>query len=140
MKENPMARAQRVAFLKCSLADVPGSLFSLAQQLKANNAGLLGLWGHAAQPGQAEVYLIPKNTTKVEEALRSSGVMYEEGTGFLLKGVDKTGALIGTLDLIAKAGVNIVSTSALAVGGNYAVFIRVAPGEVEKVALALHTK
>lgn len=135
-----MARAQRVTYLKCTLPDQPGSLLALAKRLKEKNAGLTGLWGAASQPGQAELFLLPKNTEKLQEALKASGTTFESGTGFLVKGVDKTGALLNTLDLIAKAGVNIVATGALALSGNYGVFVRVAPADVEKVAQALGTK
>jgi len=135
-----MAKAQRVAFMKCTLADTPGSLLTLASNLKMKKVGLLGLSGSAGQPGNSEVYLIVKDVDKIRNALKASGMQFEEGTGFYLKGADKTGALVTTLDTLAKANVNLVGGCALAVSGNYGLFLRVAPDDLQRAAQALGVK
>jgi prephenate dehydratase len=64
----------------------------------------------------------------------------EEGTGVFVKGTDKTGALVKTLEVIAKEGVNITALHAIAAGDSYGAFIHVAAGDVEKTSKALGAK
>jgi hypothetical protein len=135
-----MVKPQRVTFFKISLEDRPGSLLGIAQELKSRKIGLVGLGGLDIQPGMAEVHLIAKNPDKLRNAWKSSGMNFEEGTGFFVKGVDRTGVLVATLDVLAKAGVNIVMSEAMGVGGKYGLFIRVAPADVERTAQVLKAK
>ena len=135
-----MAKPQRVTYFTISLEDRTGSLLGIAQDLKSKKIGLVGLGGQDIQPGKAEVLLIAKNPDKLRDVWKSSGMKFEEGTGFFVKGADKTGVLVSTLDALAKAGVNIVMSEAIGVGGNFGFFIRVAPSDVEKTAQALGAK
>ena len=135
-----MAKAQRITYFKITLEDKPGALLEIAKDLKAKNAGLVGLKALESQPGQTAAYLIPKNPDKLRGTLKSLGVTFEEGTSFFVKGADKTGALIKSLEAIAGAGVNIIETDAIAAGGNYGAFFRVASGDAEKTAKALGAK
>ncbi len=135
-----MAKPQRVTYFKIGLEDKAGSLLGIAQDLKSKRIGLVGLGGQDIQPGKAEIHLIAKNPDKLRNEWKSSGVNFEEGTGFFVKGVDRTGVLVTTLDALAKAGVNIVMSEAMGVGGNYGLFIRVAPVDVERTAQALGAK
>jgi hypothetical protein len=135
-----MAKPQRVTYFTTSLEDRVGSLLGIAQDLKSKKIGLIGLGGQGMQGGQAEVFLIPRNPDRLRDAWKSSGLTFEEGTGFFVKGADSTGVLVATLDTLAKARVNIVMTEAMGVGGNYGFFIRVAPPDVERTAQALGAK
>ncbi len=132
-----MATAKRVTFFKAKLEDRPGALLSVAQSLKAKNIGLVALWGYGSQPGEAELYCIPKDTDKFRAFLKTSGMTMWEAAGFLLKGADKTGALVKSLEVIAKAGVNIVAIHAMAASGNYGAFLRVSDNDIQKTADAL---
>jgi len=135
-----MAKPQRVTYFKINLEDKAGSLLGIAQDLRSRKIGLVGLGGQDIQPGKAEAYLIARNPDKLRNAWKSSGMNFEEGTGFFVRGADSTGVLVATLDALAKAGVNIVMSEAMGVGGNYGCFIRVAPADVEKTAQALRAK
>jgi hypothetical protein len=135
-----MAKAQRVTVLKTEIDDKPGSLLTLMKDLKAKNAGVAGLWGHGAGDGKATLFTIAKNQKRVRAVLKASGREVEEGTGFLLKGTDKTGAMVKPLKALAEAGVNIGALDAIAVGGRFASFIWVDPADVDKAAKALGAK
>jgi hypothetical protein len=135
-----MAKAQRVTWFKIDLEGRSGSLLGIAQDLKSKKIGLVGLGGQDTEPGKAEIHLIARNPDKLRSAWQSTGMNFEEGTGFFIKGADTTGVLVATLDALARAGVNIVMSEAMGVGGNYGCFIRVAPADVEKTALALKVK
>ncbi|MBI3006074.1 MAG: hypothetical protein HYY49_11770 [Ignavibacteriales bacterium] len=135
-----MAKPMRMTHFKANLEDKPGALLSILKDLKAKNLGLSGLWGYATGEGKAELYVITKNPDKVRNAWKDSGLLAEEGTGFWLKGSDRTGALLGPLEALAKAGVNIVAIDAVAVGGKFGSFVWVKPEDVDRAAKALGAK
>ena len=135
-----MAKPQRVTYFKINLEDKAGSLLGIAQDLKSKKIGLVGLGGQDIQPGKAEIHLIARNPDKLRNVWKSSGTNFEEGPGFFVKGADRTGVLVATLDALATAGVNIVMSEAMGVGGNFGFFIRVAPADVERTAQALKAK
>lgn len=132
-----MARAQRVTCFKIALEDKPGALLAVTKELKAKNLNIVGLSGRATQAGQADLYVVARNPGKLRDLWKPTGRIIQEGTGFLVKGADKTGALIKTLEALAGAGVNISATEAIAAAGTYGVLIWVGEQDIEKAALAL---
>jgi hypothetical protein len=134
-----MANAKRVTYFKAKIEDKPGALLALAKDLKAKNLGLIGLKG-VGQAGQGEILVIAKTPDKLRDAWKASGTLSEEGTAFFVSGTDKTGALIASLDAVAKAGVNIVATEAIAAGGKFGVIFWVTPEDLDKTAQALGAK
>ena len=134
-----MATAKRVTYFKAKIEDKPGSLYDLVKNLKAKDLGLLSLKG-ISQGTQGEILVVAKSPDKLRTAWKAAGVLVEEGTAFYLSGVDKTGALDADLDAIAKAGVNVVATEAVAVGRSYGAILWVDPVDVEKTAKALGAK
>jgi prephenate dehydratase len=135
-----MAKAQRFISFKATLENKPGALLTVLQGFKSKNIGLVGLWGFATFEGKADLFVVSKNPEKVRTVLEASGILAEEGTGFFLKGTDKTGALLKTLQTLAAQNVNISALDAISVGGKYGSFIWVAPADVEKTAKALGVK
>ncbi|MBI4428746.1 MAG: hypothetical protein HY562_06470 [Ignavibacteriales bacterium] len=132
-----MATPLRTTYFKANLEDKPGALLAVLKELKAKNLGLSGLWGFSTSEGKAELYVTAKNPDKIRAAWKSSGILAEEGTGFWVKGTDKTGALLGVLEAIARAGVNIIAIDAVAVSGKFGSFVWVKPEDVERAAKAL---
>ena len=135
-----MAKAQRLTYFKAKLEDKPGALLAVLQGFKSKNVGLVGLWGFATFEGKADLFVSGKSPQKVRTVLEASGTLIEEGTGFLLKGTDKTGALLKTLQALAAENVNITALDAVAVGGKFGSFIWVAPADIEKTAKILGAK
>ena len=135
-----MAKAQRVTYFKANLEDKAGALLALAKDLKSENLGLIGLWGYGTSTGRGDVFAIPKSPEKLRNAWKQAGILVEEGTAFFLKGTDKTGALVKSLEAIAQAGVNITAMNALAVGGKYGSVVWVPQADVQKTAQALGAK
>ena len=132
-----MAQPKRVTYFKAKITDTPGTLLGIAQTLKARKIGLVALWGYSTQPGGAELYCIPKDVEMFRSFAKASGMAIWEATGFLLKGTDRTGALVSTLDVLAKAGINIVALHAMAAAGNYGAFLHVSDADVDKTAAAI---
>ncbi len=135
-----MATAQRVTYFKARIEDRPGALLSILKDLKAKNFGLTGLWAYPGEMGWTELYIIPRNPEKVRSFWKASPLSPEEGTAFFVKGTDRTGALLKTLDALAREGVNLIRSQALAVGGNYGTFFLVAPPDAEKTTKVLRAK
>jgi hypothetical protein len=135
-----MAKPQRIIFLKANLKDQPGTLLGIMKDLKSKNIVLKSLWGFGKSEGTADLVAIPKDPDKLRVAWKDAGVYEEEGTGFLIKGVDKTGVLLKSLEALAHANVNIKAILAIAVSGSYGSIIWVDALDVEKTAQALGAK
>lgn len=135
-----MAKVQRVTFFKANLTDRPGVLLGIMQELKSKGIGLTCLWGFGKPEGNAELFVVAKNPDKIKNVWKASGVLAEEGTGFLLKGADRTGVLVKSLEALANAGINIKAMNAVAVGGNYGSLIWVDTADIEKAAETLGAK
>ncbi len=129
--------AQRITYMKAHLEDRPGALLQVMEDLKSRNIALLSAWGFATREGRAELFVIPKAPDKLRALWKQSGTLVEEGVGFLVKGTDRTGALVKTLETVSAAGINLTAVHAIAVAGKYGSFLWVAPGDVEKMAEAL---
>jgi hypothetical protein len=131
-----MATAKRMTYFKAKIEDKPGALLALAVDLKEKNIDLAGMKG-VSHAGHGDVLVIPKNPEKLRTAWTAAGTLLEEGTLFFVTGADKTGALSGSLDALAKADVNVVAVEAGAVGGRFGAFLWVAPSDVDKTTQAL---
>ena len=135
-----MAAVERATYFVANLKDKPGAAFKVLEGLKAKNVGLSGLWGFSTSGGKAQLYVVGKNPRKVRNAWKASGLLAEEGTGFWLKGTDRTGALLKPLEAIAKAKVNIIAVDAISVGGKFGSFVWVDKKDAGKAAKALGMK
>lgn len=132
--------AQRVTFLKAVLKDQPGALLRVMHDLKKKNIALKSIWGFGKREGDAELYALAKDPDKLRAAWQASGILAEEGSGFFLKGADKTGVLLKSLEALAQAGVNMKAITAIAVSGKYGSLIWVDAEAVETAARALGAK
>ena len=135
-----MGKAKTISYLKVTVDDRPGTLLSVAEKLKSKNLGLLALKGQAGASGQGDIYLFPKKAEKAANALQKAGLSFEEGSCFLMKGTDATGALVKPLNALAAAGVNLRAIEAVAVGGKYATLFWFAPEDTDRAAAALSAK
>ena len=132
-----MPNVQRVTYFMTNLKDKPGALLKIMQGLKAKNIGLAGLWGFGTHDGKAQLFVVAKNPSKLRKVWKASKVLAEEGTGFFIKGTDRTGALLKELESVAKARINIHAVDAIAVGGRFGSFIWVSASDVKRAAKAL---
>src|SRR5262249_23516089 len=106
-----------------------GSLAKITQQLRDAGVNCLGLWAYNMGPDTAEVIVIPENAAKAQGVLQDA----RKGSGFLLFGDDKVGALCPTLDAIAKGGINLEAVAALAVAGRCATCIFPRDADVDAI-------
>jgi len=132
-----VAKVKRVTYFMANLEDKPGELLRVMQNLQEKKIGLKGLWGFGTHSGKAQLFVVARKAEKLRSVWQSSGLVAEEGTGFLIKGDDQTGAMIKSLQRLADSGVNIHAVDAIAVKGRYASFLWVQREDVEKAAEAL---
>ena len=135
-----MAKIERVTYFLANIDDRPGTLLRIMRDLKGKNINLAGLWGFATYEGKAQLYVVPKSPDKLRNEWKASGLLAEEGVGFLLKGADRAGALLTTLEALANAGVNMRAIDAVAVSGQFGSFIWVHAADEKKAAAALGLK
>jgi hypothetical protein len=135
-----MAKPQRVTILKANLKDQPGTLLGIMKDLKSKNIALKCLWGYGKSEGAADLFAIAKNPEKLRNTWKASGVYAEEGTGFFITGVDKTGVLLKSLEALAQANINLKALHAIAVSGKFGSIILIDAMDVEKAAQVLGTK
>jgi len=139
-EEVRMAKAKRVTYFVANLEDKPGSLLKFMLDLKSQNIGLVGLWGYGTTEGRGMLYAVAKNPDKLRAAWKGTGVLAEEGTGFMITGSDRTGALVKSLEAIAGAGINIRMMDAIAVGGRFGSLLWVDASQIDNAAKALGCK
>jgi hypothetical protein len=132
-----MAKVRRVTYFMANLEDKPGELLKVMQNLKDKKIGLRGLWGFGTHSGKAQLFVVARKAEKLRKLWQESGLLAEEGTGFLIRGADQTGAMIESLQALVDSGVNIHAVDAIAAKGSYASFMWVRPEDVEKAAEAL---
>ena len=135
-----MAKPQLVTILKANIKDQPGTVLGIMKDLKSKNIALKSLWGFGKSEGAADLWAIAKDPDKLRDAWKASGVFAEEGTGFFIKGVDKTGVLLKSLEALAQANVSMKALIAIAVSGKYGSIIWVDAMDVEKAAQVLGAK
>lgn len=135
-----MAQAQRVEYVRAMLQDRPGALLEVMQQLKGKNVALKALWGFAKHDGTGEMYAIAKDNAKLRNVLNALGLQSEQGAAFFLKGVDKTGVLVKSLEALANNGINIKGIQAIALSGKYGALIWLNESDIEQGAKALGAK
>ena len=135
-----MPKSKRVTYIVAKLDDKPGAALRLIADLKTSNIALVGLWGYGMPDGKAQMYAVAKNPDKLRTKWTGAGIIAEEGTGFMITGADKTGALVKTLEEIAAAGINIKMMDALAAGGRFTSLMWVDPSQIENTAKVLGCK
>lgn len=132
-----MAKPERMTCFVVNVADQPGTLLKFMSSLKTKNISLASLSGFVTTPGQGQIYAVAKNADKLRSVLTASGYQAEEKTVLFVKGTDRAGALLKTLESLADSGVNIEALNAVAVGGRFGTFIWFNKADVEKAADAL---
>ncbi len=132
-----MATVQRMSYFVTSINDEPGALLKIMKDLKNKSIGLSGLWGFGTEENKAQFFVIAKDSVLLRKFWNDIGLISEEGSGFFVRGEDRTGALIESLEKLVRVGINIRAIDALAIDGLYGSFIWVGPNDVEKAARAL---
>lgn len=135
-----MASLEATRYVNIKVEDKPGVLAEIARGLKWRNISLRGLWGFAAQAGEARLFCVSNEMEALKDFLRAAHFSFEEGRAIYAYGRDETGALVDILDKLARAGVNIHAIETVAAGNQFASYLWFAGTDEENAFRVLGLK
>ena len=111
-----MAKIRKVDFFVTEMVNRPGTGAKALKALKKHKVGLLAFTAFpAGDVTQAD--FVPEDSRRFLAAAKSLGwKVSAKKSGFLVSGKDKTGALIGVMNTLAKSGVNVTAITAVTGG------------------------
>jgi len=133
-----MAKVRRVEYFVMQVKHRAGEGARLLKALKKHEVGLLAFTAFPNGAG-AQVDFVPEDSRKFLSAARAlDWEVSPRKVGFLVQGKDKTGALAGVLNKLAKAGINVVAMDGVSAGKKrFGAIFWVASGDVARAAKAL---
>ncbi len=85
----------------------PGALASLAARMREADIAVLGMWGPVQGRHTTGFHCIPERADQFRAFSRDAELDSFEQSAFLIHDATNVGGLVGTLDAIARAGINI---------------------------------
>lgn len=136
-----MATVRKLPYFVLQAAHKPGEGARLLKDLKKHGVNLLAFSAFPSAGG-AQVDLFPQDPAALRSAAKKLGLkLSEKKTGFLLQGTDRPGALVGVLDKLGKAGINVTALDAASAGWKrYGAMFWVKPDDVARAARLLRAK
>ena len=125
-----MSRTDTSTDFQISVPDKPGELLGIIKGVQDAGINLRALWAFGIGGGRAEVIVLPEDADAFREHARRAGLEVRERTVVHFTGPDELGALVGSLEQIASADINIHAFDAIAVGGKYGAYCWVDEGDV----------
>ncbi|HEX6811256.1 MAG TPA: hypothetical protein VF384_06515 [Planctomycetota bacterium] len=132
-----MTEIKRFTYFTIDSESKPGQFLTIAKKFQQANVGLLGIWAFETKPGTGQCQVVPQDPAPLRKLLQTSGWKFTEGTCFRVTGEDRTGALIETLEPLAKEGINLQVVDGIAAGGKYAAFLLGDAKETDRIGKAL---
>lgn len=129
--------SKRTKVVTVDLTDKAGELARVLTACREAKADLTGTWGWSMGNGKAQAMLMGKDSKKIEEALKATGMKTTTGDACVCEGEDRLGVMQECLDKLAKAGVNLHAVDAMAVGGKFRSVIWADTAQYEKVCKTL---
>ena len=114
---------KRIQTLDVKLPAETGALARVYGAFQEAGVNVVASWGYEMGPGQAQAHFYVTDMGKTKETLTKAGFKPTTSDAVWFETDDKIGAYAEILAKIAKAGVNIGATDALAVGNRFATVI-----------------
>jgi hypothetical protein len=129
---------QKVTYFICNRPNKPGEGAHLLKQLKEAGVNLYAFHGFPSGR-RAQIDLVPEDTALFRKVAKKLGLELEETkTGFLVRGKDRVGAIVGMLETLAASDVNITAIDAVAAGaGRFGAIFWVRSQDVARTAKLL---
>jgi hypothetical protein len=130
---------KRVEYYYATVPDTPGEGVRILSALRDRGVDLLAFLAFPTEGGQSQIDLVPADPAALTEAAGQAGVtLSDPKQAFLVQGEDRVGAVAGTIEKLAGAGINITAAAAAgAPSGTYGMILWVAPSDYEPAATAL---
>ncbi|MBI2960731.1 MAG: hypothetical protein HYY28_10485 [Betaproteobacteria bacterium] len=129
---------RKADYFSIKVSNRPGEGARLLKALRDEGVSLLAFTGFP-DSGKAQVDFVPENAAKLKKAARKMKLdLGKKKTVFLLRGDDRVGALVGVLERLAAARINMTAMDAVSAGkGRYGAVFWVKPQAVAKAAKVL---
>ena len=131
---------KKMTYFALRIGNEPGELARFAERARDAGVNFIGLWGYAPGVDEPHLSCVPENSEVFRAFSESSdfpGGRVEEGTTFYLSETDSPGALVGVLNRIAQAGVNVESIECVSAGPRFGCFLWTEPSQVEALEQVL---
>ncbi len=136
-----MATIRKVEYYVLQLPNKPGTGAWLFARLKQRGVNLLAM---TAFPNglKSQVDLMPEKPAALKAAAKKMNLkLSAKKTGFLVQGTDRAGAIVGILDKLGRAKINVVAIDAVSAGWKrFGAIFWVKPEQVGKAAKLLKAK
>ena len=129
---------RKIDYFTASVPNKSGEGVRALKALREANVNLLAFSGFP-RAGRAQIDFIPEDSAALKTAVRKAKLkLSSKKTGFLIQGSDRVGALLDTLDKLARAKINVTAIDAVSAGeGRYGAIFWVKPKDVAKTAKLL---
>jgi prephenate dehydratase len=132
-----MADIKRLPCFTIDSESKPGQLLTFVRRFKDANVNLLGIWAFETRPGTGQCYVVAQDSAALRKLLQATGWKFKETTCFHLTGDDKAGALVETLEPVAKDGINLQAVEGIGAGGKYGAFLFADPKDTDRIGKIL---
>ena len=129
---------RKIDYFTANVPNKSGEGVRALKALRDANVNLLAFSGFP-RAGRAQIDFIPEDSAALKTAVRKAKLkLSSKKTGFLIQGSDRVGALLDTLDKLARAKINVTAMDAVSAGeGRYGAIFWVKPKDVAKTAKLL---
>jgi hypothetical protein len=129
---------RKADYFSIKISNRAGEGARLMKALRDQGVSLLAFTGFP-NSGKAQVDFVPENTAALKRAAKKMKLdLGKKKTVFLLRGDDRVGALVGVLEKLAAARINMTAMDAVCAGkGRYGAIFWVKPQVVAKAAKIL---
>jgi hypothetical protein len=130
---------QRVEYHYATVPDTPGEGLRILSALREGGVDLLAFLAFPTGEGQSQIDLVAADSAALTNAAGQAGVtLTGPKQAFLVQGDDRVGAVAGTIEKLAGAGINVTAAAAAgAPSGTYGMVLWVAPSDYESAAATL---
>lgn len=129
---------RKAGYFSIKVSNRPGEGARLLKALREEGVSLLAFTGFP-DGAKAQVDFVPENAAALKKAARKMKIdLGKKKTAFLLRGDDRVGALVGVLEKLAAARINMTAMDAVSAGkGRYGAIFWVKPQALAKAARVL---
>jgi hypothetical protein len=129
---------RQVDYFYIELPNKPGEGAKVLAALRDAGVNLLAFTAFPCGR-KAQVDFIPEDSALLKAAAKKAGLkLSAKKTGFLVHGEDKIGAVVGILEKLAAAKINVTAMDAVSAGtGRFGAILWVKPPDIRKAAKLL---